>query len=127
MTGNDTFEQSVKAATASQDFIPAWEMFVRSAFFVAVLPQDEGVQTSDFLFQVRDGPRGEPMVMVSEDLDRLQAREVDKAIRMHGGELISMLNPGVGILVSLSDSDFGIPVDMVATLRAAIQATGNPS
>lgn len=125
MTTNATFEQTVKAAKASDDFLPVWDQFVRTAFFVGVLPQDDGPQTENFLFQVRTGPRGEPMVMVSEDLDRLQTREVGRAIRMHGGDLVSRLNPDVGILVALSDGNFGIPVDLVGTLRAAIQATGD--
>jgi hypothetical protein len=121
MTTISAFEGIVRTAKQTGEYMPAWESFVNTEFFVGVLPHDAGNQTSDFRFVVREGPRGEPMVIVSEDLSRLESPATDKAIKVRGGNLVSMLNPEVGILVALSDGGFGMPVDLVAWLRACMQ------
>ena len=123
MNSSDSFEGVVRACKVSNDYMPAWEKFVNTEFFVAVLPQDAGSQTSDFRFAIHDSPKNEPAVIVSENLEHLKSSATDKAIKIRGANLISMLNHQVSILVALSDGAFGIPVNLVAWLRASIQPT----
>ena len=117
----ESFEDIVRACKATGDYMPAWEMFVNADFFVAVLPQDVGNQTSDFLFVILKSQNEEPAVIVSENLERLKLSETDTAIKMRGANLISTLDHQVGILVGLSEGAFGIPVKLVSWLRASIQ------
>ena len=121
MTNISAFEIIVRAAKQTGNYMPAWESFINTEFFVGVLPQDAGSQTSDFRFVVLEGPEGEPMVIVSEELDRLDSPATDKAIKVRGGHLVSLLNPEVGVLVALSNGGFGMPVDVIAWLRASTQ------
>ena len=121
MNSSVSFEDVVKACKATNDYMPAWEKFVNTEFFVAVLPQDAGSQTRDFRFAIHNSPKNEPTVIVSESMDYLNSSATDKAIKMRGANLISMLNHQVSILVALSDGAFGIPVILVAWLRASIQ------
>jgi hypothetical protein len=121
MKSSGSFEKVVRACQATNDYMPAWEKFVNTEFFVAVLPQDSGSQTKDFRFAIHNSPKNEPTVMVSEELEYLKSSATDKAIKMRGAILISTLNHQVSILVALSDGAFGIPVNLVAWLRASIQ------
>ena len=123
MINIEAFESVVRAAKVSNDFMLAWEKFVNTRFYVAILTQETGSETRDFRFVVhRHGPQNEPMVFVSEDLNRLRVTAAEKAIQMSGAELLNMLNHEVGIVVVLSDGGFGIPVGLVAWLRASMQA-----
>ncbi len=121
MEFSESFEDVVGACRVTDDYMPAWEKFVNTEFFIAVLPQDVGRQTSDFRFAIHNSPKDEPTVIVSENLEHLNSSATDKAIKMRGANLISTLNHQVSILVALSDGAFGIPVNLVAWLRASIQ------
>lgn len=116
------FEQVVISSKASGDYMPAWECFVNTEFFVPVIRSDVGKQTKDFRFVVQNNPQDKkPYVIVSEELGRLENPHSAEAIKIKGAALIEQLNPEVGILVSLSNGGFGMPADLVAWLRASIQ------
>jgi hypothetical protein len=121
MNQSKSFEDIVKACKVTNDYLPAWEKLANTEFFIGVLPQDTGNQTSEFRFVIHKSSNGEPAVIISENLEQLNSSATSKAIKMHGGKLISMLNPQVGILIALNDGVFGIPVSVVAWLRASIQ------
>ena len=116
-----SFEKVVSACKPSNDYLPAWEKFINTEFFIAVLPQDTGNQTRNFHFVIHNSPKDGPTVIVSENFDYLKLSATGKAIKMRGANLISTLNHQVGILVALSDGAFGMPANLVAWLRAGIQ------
>lgn len=115
-------EQAIQTARHSDDFMPVWERFVNTDFFVLVDQRDSGSQTRDFRFVISTSPKDEPAVLISEDIEKLSGRERSQAINMSGGRLIEVLNPEVSILVVISDGGFGMPVDLVAWLRQSMQA-----
>jgi len=117
------FEKVTLEARKTQDFMPVWERFVNTEFFVSIIPLDSGKQTSDFRFSILNGPgtNTEPVVLVSENLQRLSIAESGKSIKLRGGKLIQMINPEVGIVVVLSDGAFGIPKERVQWLKSSIQ------
>lgn len=116
------FEQIVKSCKAANDYMPAWERFLNTAFFVSVIRHDSGAQTQDFRFVLNTNtPDGMPCVIVSEELHRLQNLHSFEAIKLSGGKLIEMLNPDVGILIALSEGGFGMPKNLIGWLRASIQ------
>lgn len=122
MDFSESFEKVVRACQASNDYMPVWEKFINTEFFITVLPQDTGSQTSDFRFVIYNSPKNdEPTVIVSETLDYIKSSATNKAIKVRGATLIFALNHQVGILVALSDGGFGIPANLVAWLRAGIQ------
>ena len=116
-------ETAILEARDTNDFMPVWELFVNTHFYVIVIPNDEGSQTSDFTFAIFQNSETEnkPFVIVSELLERLENSSSNKAIKIPGAELIQLLNPEVGIMVSLEDGAFGIPKDQVQWLRESIQ------
>lgn len=103
--------------------MPAWEKFVNTDFYIAVVRNDEGPQTSDFQFVVKPSVQhdGKPIVIISEEVQRLECPQTSEAVKMKGAALIGMLHPEVGILIALSDGGFGMPADLVAWLRASMQ------
>lgn len=117
------FERTALQAKKTQDYMPVWELFVNTEFFVSVIPLDTGKQTSDFRFSILQGPgtNNEPVVVVSENLERLSIAESGKAIKLRGGKLIQMVNPEVGIVIALIDGAFGIPKEQVQWLKSSIQ------
>jgi hypothetical protein len=119
----EIFENVVRACKKSGNFMPAWESFVNTEFYTAIIQKDNGLQTGDFQFQVKTSPQGngEPMVFVSEVLERLDGMGTATAIKLKGAELVRMLNPEVGVLVVLSEGGFGIPAGLVAWLRESMQ------
>ena len=117
------FEHLIGTCKTSGDFMPVWERFVNTFFFVSVIQNDAGAQTKDFRFQLLKSPQdGAPCIIVSEHLSRLAATQGTTAIKELGGKLVAMLQPGVGILVAIDDGAFGIPPDQVGWLRASLQS-----
>jgi hypothetical protein len=118
------FERIVLSCKATGNFMPAWERFVNTRFFVAVIPADSGPKTSDFRFQILKNPQdGKPCIAISEHLDKLSSTQGQKAIQEIGAKLVTMLRPELGILIALSDGAFGLPPELVGWLRSSIQAT----
>lgn len=118
------FEKAVLEAKATNEFMPVWELFVNTQFFVITVPMDSGDTTSDFRFSIFQGPetQNQPVVIVSEHLDRLENNSgSNKAIKVSGAKLVQLLNPEVGILVAIPTGGFGLPKEQVQWLRASIQ------
>lgn len=110
------------SSKSSGDYARAWECFVNTEFFVPVVRFDAGEQTKDFRFVVQTNPQDEsPLVIIAEELERLQNPNSAEAIKIRGGKLIELLNPELGILVALSDGGFGMPADLVGWLRSSLQ------
>ena len=118
------FENAVNKSKISNEFMPVWELFVNTHFFVITVPLDSGNQTSDFRFSIFQSPetQNQPVVIVSEVLERLGKNSSStKAIKVTGAKLIQLLNTEVGIMIALNDGAFGIPKEQVQWLRASIQ------
>lgn len=118
------FERAVLNAKTTQDFMPVWEAFVNTQFYVSVIPMDSGSTTENFRFSVfqSEGTQNQPAVLVSESLERLGPNSSSsKAIKMAGAKLVQMLNPELGIVVGYRDGGFGIPKEQVQWLRESIQ------
>jgi len=49
---NSTFEGEVLKAKNTNEFMPVWELFINTKFFVMVIPNDTGEQTQDFRFSI---------------------------------------------------------------------------
>ncbi len=118
------FERIVLSCKSTGDFMPTWEKFLNTWFFVAVIPRDSGPKTEDFQFQLLKSPQdGKACISISEKLQRLSVTQGSQAIKEVGGKLIAMLNPEVGVIIALSDGAFGMPSDLVGWLRASTQPT----
>ena len=116
------FERIVLSCKSTGDFMPAWDKFLNTWFFVSVIPKDSGPQTKDFQFQILRSPQdGKACISISEKLQRLSVIQGSQAIKEVGGKLIAMLNPEVGVLIALSEGAFGMPPDLVGWLRASTQ------
>lgn len=118
------FEETVQKARETRDFMPVWNSFINTMFFVSVIPLGESPESSDFRFSIFQGPatKNKPMVLASEKPERLSGDDKVKAIRLQGGKLIGLLNQEVGIVVALNDGAFVIPGEQVQWLRSSIQS-----
>jgi len=125
MNHPESFETIVKACKATSNFLPAWQKFANTLFFVAVLPQDPEAATGgyDFIVDVSEMTKG-PAVVIAETIDHLESPATNKAVRLNGTKLITMLPADVGILVVFGDGTFGIPADLVGWLRGNIKIGG---
>lgn len=117
------FESAAITARETNEFMPVWELFLNTEFFVLVIPLDSGEQTSDFKFSIFKSPetQNEPVVLISEEIERLHHNENVKAIKLRGGKLIQVVNSELGIVVALTDGAFGIPKEQVQWLKASTQ------
>lgn len=117
------FEETVLKAMESKDYLPAYEKFVNSRFFIGVHRSDAGPGTLDFRFDVISNEGNvESYVIIAEDICRLKNTRTTDAIQITGVELAQMLNPEVGIMVALeSGGAFGIPKELIQWLRESIQ------
>jgi len=119
-------EEVVLESKKTNDFMPVWDLFVNTQFYVVTIPLDSGDKTSDFKFSIFQSleTENQPVVIISEDLSRLDRNSSsDKAIKVSGAKLIQLLNAEVGILLALADGGFGLPKEQVQWLRASIQPT----
>ena len=117
------FERILLQAKQSQEYMPVWEAFVNTQFFVVATPMDSGETTKNFRFSIFNSPesKNQPMVIISESLDKLSNSSSDNAIKITGAKLVQMLNHEVGIVIAFSDGAFGIPKEQVQWLRESIQ------
>jgi hypothetical protein len=122
MNEPESFETIVKACTKTSDFLPAWQKFANTMFFVAVLPDNPEAANGgfDFIVHISEKTKG-PAVVIAETLEHLKNPATNKAIRINGTRLIAMLPVEAGVLVALSDGAFGIPATLVGWLRATIE------
>jgi len=117
--------QRISKAKLTNDFLPIWDVFLNTLFYVRVIRSDEGPQTKDFRFVTfKSTPEAEPVVIASEDPTRLVSDQSIDIIRVPGGKLIGLLNPNLGIVIPLSDQGvFGMPASLVTWLRSITQKT----
>ena len=103
--------------------MPVWESFVNTQFFIVVIRGDSNPKTKDFRFSVFNNPVDKkPYVLVSEHLDRLENVQSGEAIKVSGAQLVQMLRPGLGIVITgLVDGAFVITDERVQWLRESIQ------
>jgi hypothetical protein len=122
MNQPESFETIVKACMKTSDFLPAWQKFANTMFFVAVLPNNPVAASGGFDFIVDDSEKTKgPAVVIAESIEHLENPATNKAIRINGTRLITMLPVDIGVLVAMSDGMFGIPADLVGWLRANIE------
>ncbi len=125
MTTSETFEQAVKEAISTGDYLPAWKALVNTEFFVPVTVRKVDAETEGFNVYIQKNPQdGEPCVFVSEQEACLQEVPSSRTIKMFGGQLVGMLRPDVSIVALFSDGGFGVPLDVIAWLRSNIKPAG---
>ena len=118
----EQFEEIVKKCKVSGDYMPAWELFVNTKFYVGIHRLDSGDVMRDFRFLIFDSPNdGSPCLIVSEVLERLSKEKSKDWLCMTGSELIRKSRPGLSILVALSDAGFGVPSNVIEWLRKSMQ------
>jgi len=121
-----SFEAILLVSKKTGDFMPVWESFVNTQFFVVIVRQDDGQKTKDFRFSVFNNPVDEkPYVLVSEYLERLDNAQSGEAIKVSGAKLVQLLRPELGIVIGgLKDGGaFAMPNDRVQWLRESIQSS----
>jgi hypothetical protein len=75
MTQISSLESTIRAEQASGgDYLPVYQLLVNTEFFVPVLQKDSGDTTQDFRFAVRGDIHNAPMLVISEEMSRLQAQ-----------------------------------------------------
>ena len=116
-------EIAINKARETSELMPVWEFLINAQLYVAVIQFDSGDKTTDFRFSIFRSAetQNKPYVIASEVLERLENQSSEKAIRMTGAKLIQMINPDVGIIVSLEEGAFGIPEEQVQWLRDSIE------
>jgi|GEM_PF-2710019 len=102
MAGSDPIAVTVHAAQEADDFLPAYEAFINTDFYVGVYRQGDETPTRDFRFDViTNSQNSQPYVAVAPALDHLHKGQAEEAIQIRGAQLIRELDPAVGIPVSL--------------------------
>ena len=117
-----SLDKAIEIAKTTNDYMPVWQEFVNTKFYVLTTPLDEGDKTSNFKFNIYS-IKGQPTIILSESIDRITATEINnKAIQVAGGKVIKMLNPDVAIMVALEQGGFGLPKDIVDWLRKSLSS-----
>ena len=125
MNTSESFEHSVKESIKTGDYVPAWKALVNAEFFVPVSVRHVDAETEGFNLYVQKNPQnGEPCVFVAEQEACLQAVPSGKTIKMRGGQLVSMLKPGISIVAVFNEGGFGVPLDVIAWIRSNIKPAG---
>ncbi len=116
------FERAVIEAKTTNDFLPVWNLFINTRFFVIVKTDEKNSTTNNFVFSIFNSQetKDSPMVLVSEKIERLENPGSNKAIQVTGAELVKMLNPEVGIMVGTADGGLGIPKHLVQWIKNSI-------
>jgi len=115
-------DKAIEVAKKNNDYMPVWQEFINTKFYVLATPLDEGDKTSNFRFNIYN-IKGQPTIILSENLDRIAATGgEEKAIQVAGGKVIQMLNPDVAIMVALEQGGFGLPKDIVDWLRNSLSS-----
>jgi len=117
---------NMRLYTAKQDdnYMPVWEAFVNTKFFVPVHPAEGQSETiSDFRFAVHELGPGNPGVTIAEDLELLRLNNLpDTAIQMGGAKLVQSLHPKIMVAIALPNNDvFMMPADHLQWLRDSMQ------
>lgn len=87
--GLTCFEETVLKAMESNDYLPAYEKFVKTRFLIGVYKRDAGPGTQDFRFDVISNEGDvESYVIISEDICRLKNTRATDAIQIIGVELV---------------------------------------
>ena len=120
------FEAVLKTSKAINEFMPVWELFVNTKFFVPIIQDGSGESATGFLFSIIAYPdNNSPSVMISEQLERLANMQTESAIYITGTELIKMLHAEVGVVINTNlpdeNSIFVIPKGVVRWLKESIQ------
>ena len=118
------FDNIVMNAVKKNNYMPVWHAFLNTTFYVNIIPHNDGEKTKDFEFSVfkTSATKNEPVVSISEKLERLSHSKSVTAVTMRGGKLLQLLKPGVGIVIALPEGGFGIPIKQVQWLRASTQS-----
>jgi hypothetical protein len=116
------FEILAIQCKVSGNYMPAYEKFVNTRFYVGIIPAPPGEPADNFRFILGKSPEDNgPCVIVSETQDRLQKQKAKQHLHIMGSELVRKLNPQVSILVALSDRGFGINTKTVNMLKVSMQ------
>ena len=126
LTFTSEFETVLKTSKAINEFMPVWELFGNTKFFVPIIQDDSGESATGFLFFTIAYPdSNSPSVMISEQLERLANMQAESAICITGTELIKMLHAEVGVVINTNlpdeNSIFVIPKGAVQWLKESIQ------
>jgi hypothetical protein len=117
-----SLDKAIEVAKTTDEYMPVWQEFINTKFYVLTTPLDEGDKTSNFRFNIYT-IKGQPTIILSENLDRIAATGIEnKAIQVSGGKVIQMLNPDVAIMVALEQGGFGLPKDIVDWLRNSLSS-----
>jgi hypothetical protein len=118
-----SFESVLYASKQNGELMPVWELFVNTKFFVVVIRNDHTEKTKDFKFSVFNNPVDKkPYVLISEHLERLENVQSGEAIKLSGAELIKLLRPELGLVITGLDAGaFAVPNNTVQWLRDSIQ------
>lgn len=120
----ESFEQLISAAMASGDYKPVWARFVRTRFFT---PMHQPGQNAAGALRVLPGPKdGKPLLMVTQEREKLAADTAPDASLLSGAEIVRQLTPGVAIGVVLGKGVFTIPAKLVDSIRSKLGPAATP-
>lgn len=121
------FETILKSSKDANDYMPVWELFVNTKFFVPIIRDDNEESITNFKFLIIGYPESNsPSIVISEQRGRLTIAQTDSAVHITGAQLLKMLNPEVGIILNTSLPEFnlfGIPKEITQWLNKSIQTT----
>jgi hypothetical protein len=111
------------AGKAAGSLGPAWKMFIKTKFFVAIRRSPDDDPKNFLLHMDRDGPRGAATLIISELRERLDPALGDAIIPMSGTDIVCRIEDDGAIQVALTDSSYSISKKRVEWLRSGIKMT----
>lgn len=122
---NDVVAEWGEIATAGKaagSLGPAWKMFIKTKFFVAIERSPDDDPKNFLLYMDRTGA-GEATLIISEQRERLDAALGDAIIPISGTDIVCRIEDEGAIRVLLDGAPFGISKKRVEWLRSGIKMT----